>query len=325
MSAATAVTVAFNTNRVDPPLDMAAPVVTSLSPASRLVKQDGFTLTVAGSGFTRTSTVNWNGTSRATTFVSATQLRTKIGAADLAAVGTIPVSVVTPAPGGGASGTLSFTVGARTPRANSLSPTRTAAGNAGFTIAVKGAWFVPSSRVRWNGADRPTTFVSASEVRATIAAADLTSPHTAAVSVFTPTPGGGTSGSRNFTVTAASTSSTAASSTTASSTTAAASSTLPAAPGNPSVTTRAVDATGVTFDITWSAAAGATSYRYVAGFGDGSAGQQGTVTGLLTFQLRMPYHASGAAIDGFVCVRSANAAGQSSADHACAAVPVPAR
>jgi hypothetical protein len=97
------------------------------------------------------------------------------------------------------------------------------------------------------------------------------------------------------------------------------------APGAPSVTRTATDASGVTFRIAWGAVSGATSYRYVAGFNDGSATQQGTVTGLLSFQLRMPYHVSGAAFGGFVCIRSVSATGQQSTDQSCSAVPVPAR
>jgi hypothetical protein len=58
---------------------------------------------------------------------------------------------------------------------------------------------------------------------------------------------------------------------------------------------------------------------------DGSAFQQGSVNGMLSFQLRMPYHSSGTATGGFVCVRSVNAAGQQSADQSCNAVSVPAR
>jgi hypothetical protein len=38
----------------------------------------------------------------------------------------------------------------------------------------------------------------------------------------------------------------------------------------------------------------------------------------------MPYHGSGAASGGFICIRSVNGAGQS-ADQACNALSVPAR
>jgi len=54
--------------------------------------------------------VQWNGSSRATTVVSATQLTASIGEADVASTGTANVTVVNPSPGGGASGVFEFAV-----------------------------------------------------------------------------------------------------------------------------------------------------------------------------------------------------------------------
>ena len=128
----------------------------------------------------------------------------------------------------------------------------------------------------------------------------LTSPPSriVPVSVFTPAPGGGTSGTLSFTVSAPAT---------AAPTAPRCASDCLAPPGSARVTRLATDTGGVTFTVAWAAVSGATSYSYVAMFGDGTAARQGTVTGL-SFQLRMPYHVSGAASAGFVCVRSINAA-----------------
>jgi dienelactone hydrolase len=62
-----------------------------------------FTLTVNGSGFVSGAVVHWNGSARTTTFVSKTQLKAAILAADIAKAGTASVTVVNPAPGGGTS------------------------------------------------------------------------------------------------------------------------------------------------------------------------------------------------------------------------------
>ncbi|MDP2625425.1 MAG: hypothetical protein Q8Q58_00765, partial [Candidatus Rokubacteria bacterium] len=70
-----------------------------------------------------------------------------------------------------------------------------------FTLTANGSGFVSASTVRWNGAARTTTFVSATQLQATIPAADIVAVGTAEVTVFTPTPGGGTSGSATFTIT----------------------------------------------------------------------------------------------------------------------------
>ena len=70
------------------------------------------TLTVNGGNFVSTSTVNWNGVARATTFVSPTQLAATITATDIAVEGTASVTVVNPAPGGGTSAAATFTIAA---------------------------------------------------------------------------------------------------------------------------------------------------------------------------------------------------------------------
>ena len=95
----------------------------------------------------------------------------------------------------------------------------------------------------------------------------------------------------------------------------------PGEPDIPSVTLLSADSGGVTFALAWTPGTGATSYAYTAAFSDGTAAQQGTVT-VPSGQLRMPYHASGAAAVGFICVRSLNAAGQTSSP-ACNAFQVP--
>ena len=87
-----------------------APSVTSLTPSSMPAGSSSFTLTVNGTGFISSSLVQWNGANRSTTFVSGTQLRTTIAAADVALAGTASVRVFTPAPGGGTSSALTFTI-----------------------------------------------------------------------------------------------------------------------------------------------------------------------------------------------------------------------
>ncbi len=70
----------------------------------------GFTLTVNGTGFVPTSVVYFNGAALATTFVSGEQLTAAVPSAEIAAAGTISVTVVTPVPGGGRSNAVFFPV-----------------------------------------------------------------------------------------------------------------------------------------------------------------------------------------------------------------------
>jgi glucose/arabinose dehydrogenase len=82
------------------------------------------------------------------------------------------------------------------PVAGNVVPSSVIAADPDFTLTVNGSGFVYGSVVRWNGADRPTTFISASQVKAAIPASDIAVAGTASVTVFTPAPGGGTSAAK---------------------------------------------------------------------------------------------------------------------------------
>jgi hypothetical protein len=88
----------------------AATIDLPLVPAQAAPGSAGFTLTIHGAGFMAGSTVNWNGSPRATTFVSAAQVTAVINASDLATAETANVTVVNPVPGGGVSNTAYFEV-----------------------------------------------------------------------------------------------------------------------------------------------------------------------------------------------------------------------
>ncbi|MBI2219310.1 MAG: hypothetical protein HYU51_18685 [Candidatus Rokubacteria bacterium] len=179
-----------------------APSVTSMSPSSAAPGGPGFTLTVAGSGFVRSSVVRWNGQDRPTTFVSSARLQAAVPASDIASFGTASVSVFSPAPGGGSSTARIFSVENPPPALLSITPASAPLESAGLTLSLTGFRFLPSSVVRWNGMDRPTTYVSSTQLQAAIPASDLRVPANASVgvSVFNPPPGGGTSGSVLFVV-----------------------------------------------------------------------------------------------------------------------------
>lgn len=177
--------------------------IDALSQTSALVGSAGFALTVTGVNFTNTAKVRWNGSERPTTFGSATQLTATINTADLAATGTFSIDVFDPPPGGGASNQVSFTVQNPIPQVTSLNPATREAGSGQFTLTVNGNNFVSGSVVRWNNNERVTAFVNATQLTAVIPASDVAAAGTAAITVFNPAPGGGTSGNVNLTITQA--------------------------------------------------------------------------------------------------------------------------
>lgn len=86
------------------------PSIDSLSPSSDTTCGSAFTLTVAGTNFIASSTVQWNGSNRATTYVSGSGLTASITASDVAVAGAASITVVNPAPGGGTSTAAKFNV-----------------------------------------------------------------------------------------------------------------------------------------------------------------------------------------------------------------------
>ncbi|HEY1015524.1 MAG TPA: beta-propeller fold lactonase family protein [Herpetosiphonaceae bacterium] len=84
------------------------------------------------------------------------------------------------------------------PQIASLLPDRAAAGGEAFTLALEGTNFLATSQVLWNGAARPTTYVSATRLEVQIAAGDIAQPGAVAVTVANPAPGGGLSDEAAF-------------------------------------------------------------------------------------------------------------------------------
>jgi hypothetical protein len=75
-----------------------------------LARSAAFTVTVNGRNFLAASVVSFGGRARPTTFVSATQLSAAIPADAIATAGTAPVTVTNPAPGGGVSNPVTFSI-----------------------------------------------------------------------------------------------------------------------------------------------------------------------------------------------------------------------
>ena len=110
--------------------------LTFLSPADANAGTGDFTLTVNGGGFVAKTVVQWNGSNRVTTFVSAVQVTAAIKAADIATAGRMFVQTMNPptsSTDNGLSNALAFIVHATPAKASGGTSTvaGTAAGTAG--------------------------------------------------------------------------------------------------------------------------------------------------------------------------------------------------
>jgi hypothetical protein len=182
-------------------LDNPLPTLTSLSPSSATAGAAAQALTINGTGFLSTSTVTYNGVGHAATYVSATQLTVTLSAGDQGTVGAYAVVVTNPAPGGGASNALNFTVNNPVPSITSLSPPSATAGAGAQTLTINGTNFLSTSTVTYNGVGHTATFVSATQLTISLSATDQATAGSYAVVVTNPAPGGGASNALNFTVT----------------------------------------------------------------------------------------------------------------------------
>jgi uncharacterized protein (TIGR03437 family) len=160
------------------------PAITSLNPASATAGGAAFTLTVTGSNFVSGSTVQWNSTALTTTFLGAAQLSASVPASLIASAGSASVTVSNP--GGTNSTATTFAINApATPTLTSLSPDQSTAGGGAFILTVNGAGFVPTSTVQWNNSALPTTFVSGTQVTASVPASLIASAGVSNVTVIT--------------------------------------------------------------------------------------------------------------------------------------------
>jgi hypothetical protein len=187
---------AFTISPATPP----APTISAVLPATATAGAAGTTITVTGTNLVPCSVVQWTSgsttTQLPTSYIPATagnpiELVATVPAGDIAAVGTAQVTVASPASSANVSGQFAFTIGL--PTVTSLSASTTTANNtpfcsqAGLTLTVNGTGFANGLTVNWNGSPRPTAFLNATQLTATITAADTaflaTSPAAIAITV----------------------------------------------------------------------------------------------------------------------------------------------
>jgi hypothetical protein len=154
--------------------------ITSISPSSALAGGPAFTLTVNGANFYPSTVVTWNGSPLTTSYLSASQLSAAVPASLIATNGVDSVDVTSPeqtSPSAVAFNVIAPLV------LTSISPNTAVAGGPSFTLLANGSGFSTGTVVTWNGASVATTFVSTTQLSATIPASLITTAGTASVGV----------------------------------------------------------------------------------------------------------------------------------------------
>lgn len=179
-----------------------APTVTSMNPSSGSIGQAVPALTVTGTNFVTGAVVTFNGTSHAGTVSNGgTTITTSIAGTELAIGGTVSVNVVNPAPGGGTSNNLNFTINNLVPVITSVNPASGPVGQAIPALTVTGTNIASGAVVRFGGNDYAGTVSNGgTTITVNIPANQLPTGGIVPVLVTNPTPGGGSSNSLSFTI-----------------------------------------------------------------------------------------------------------------------------
>src|SRR5579862_376696 len=165
-----------------------APTLSSITPSTVAAGSAGFTLTASGSNFAQGTTILWDGVSLPTTLGSSTQLTAKVTAAQIATAGAVSIRVMKA--DSTTSGAMTLTIsggsGGGAFSLTSISPAAVAAGSPAFTLTATGTGFVSGAAITLNGTAVTTTFDSATQLHATVPAADAASAGSITVGVTNP-------------------------------------------------------------------------------------------------------------------------------------------
>jgi hypothetical protein len=170
-----------------------APTLYSVFPGTAHQGGPSYTLQVFGLNFLPTSTVKWNNKGLPTTFISATELEAAVGSQFLHDAGNVDVTVTSPKPGGGVTSPQTVFVSNDAPILYSVFPPTADQCGPTYTLQVFGTNFYPLSVVKWNGKSLATTYVSFTELEATVTPGFLITPGNIPITVTNPAGGGSSS------------------------------------------------------------------------------------------------------------------------------------
>ena len=157
-------------------------------PTSTIAGSEGdLTLAVYGNNFVPNSEFLWNGSPHQTQFLNRQKLEVTLPSSDLANPTTANVSVRNP--DGSTSDPMTFDVielDAGAPQITRISPEEFPVGMGGFQLTVFGSGFGSGSVIQFNKADKPTEFISNTELRCQINDSDIARASTYSVRVVNP-------------------------------------------------------------------------------------------------------------------------------------------
>lgn len=174
------------------------PTLDSLSVNSTVIGSPDLTVSLTGKGFVPGAAIQFGSTSLTPTTVTDTEVSFVIPEILLNSTGVIPITASNPAPGGGASNALNFTVGNPVPVLASFVATSTLINTTAFTLEIVGQGFVSGTQVHFGSDTLSPSSVTSTLLTVAVPDTLLTSARMVPITVTNPEPIGGTSNSIEF-------------------------------------------------------------------------------------------------------------------------------
>lgn len=185
------------------PATSGVPQITSINPTNVLVgTSQGLNVHLTGKNFVSQSEVFVNGANRTSIYASSSALTAVLNATDVVSPGTLQITVVNPAPGGGSSTPFPLNVNTPVPTISAVAPAETqAGGTTTVTLSVTGTGFLNQySNITVNGVPFVTTVASSTSASASLTPNYLLQGGVDQITVVNAGPGGGTSNILTFAV-----------------------------------------------------------------------------------------------------------------------------
>lgn len=149
------------------------PVISGISPVSVVAGIAPFDITITGSNFVPQSIVKLGNFNLTTTYVSSTELRGLVQSRFLGAPSRFNMTVLTPAPGGGQTSSISLFVASRTPLVSTLSPASlpiATPGDPDQIVTIDGTGMLPTTQAFAGDDALAVTYIDATRLEIAIPA-----------------------------------------------------------------------------------------------------------------------------------------------------------
>ena len=147
------------------------PALSAISPVSATAGSPAFTLAITAANCAAGCVAQWNGTPLTTTVVSATALTAAVPANFIVSPATAVIRLVNSE--GAGSNSANFAINPAAATLTAVSPTSLTPGPAAVTLTLAGRNFAAGSIVLWSGTPLATSFVSATQLTASVPTALL--------------------------------------------------------------------------------------------------------------------------------------------------------